>query len=50
MTTDEEIKAVIQSLQEQMKYGQEVNNEASLVLWFNSFIFLLNFMLHFFFI
>ncbi|KAI8071861.1 hypothetical protein BDF21DRAFT_344344 [Thamnidium elegans] len=27
MTSDEEIKVVIQSLQDQIKYGQEVNNE-----------------------
>ncbi|CAO3639597.1 unnamed protein product [Mucor hiemalis] len=27
MTTDEEIKVVIQSLQDQIKYGEEVNNE-----------------------
>lgn len=29
MTTDEEIKVVIQSLQDQIKYGEEVNNEVS---------------------
>lgn len=27
MTTEEEIKVVIQSLQDQIKYGQEMNNE-----------------------
>lgn len=30
MTSDEEIKGVIQSLQDQIKYGQELNNEVSL--------------------
>lgn len=32
MTSDEEINVVIQSLQDQIKYGQEVNSEVSTIL------------------
>lgn len=39
MTTDEEIKTMIQTLQDQIKYGQEVNNEVGCSLFLLIFLF-----------